>query len=132
MICRLTSPLCHRVALAACLAISMLTLTTHDVRAEEAGEHHGLHEQNEQHGGRHDGHEGHEHRGPLQVKVIGFNDYHGNLQSPGTFGQNLSIPAAQRPGVGGAEYVAAHVSRLKAQNRHHVVVGGGTSSAPHR
>jgi 5'-nucleotidase len=61
----------------------------------------------------------------LTVKIIGLNDFHGNLQSPGSFGENLSIPAAQRPAVGGAEYVGAYVARLKAQNRHHVVVGAG-------
>jgi 5'-nucleotidase len=64
-------------------------------------------------------------RRPFTVKIIGFNDYHGNLQSPGTFGLNTSIPAAQRPAVGGAEYIAGHVSRLKAQNPLNVVVGAG-------
>jgi 5'-nucleotidase len=62
---------------------------------------------------------------PFKVKVIGFNDYHGNLQSPGTFGINTTIPAAQRPAVGGAEYIAAHVQRLKARNPLNVVVGAG-------
>ncbi len=61
------------------------------------------------------------------VKIIGFNDYHGNLQSPGTFGVNTSIPAAQRPPVGGAEFIAAHVARLKSQNPLNVVVGAGDS-----
>ena len=64
-------------------------------------------------------------RPPIVVKVIGFNDYHGNLQSPGTFGVNTTIPAAQRPAVGGAEYLAAYVARMKAQNPLNVVVGGG-------
>lgn len=62
---------------------------------------------------------------PITVKVIGFNDYHGNLQTPGTFGVNTSIPAAQRPAVGGAEYIAAYVARMKAQNPLNVVVGAG-------
>jgi 5'-nucleotidase len=62
---------------------------------------------------------------PFQVKVIGFNDYHGNLQSPGSFGQNTTIPAASRPAVGGAEYIAAHVAKLKATNPLNVVVGAG-------
>jgi 5'-nucleotidase len=64
-------------------------------------------------------------REPIRVKIVGLNDFHGNLQSPGTFGENLSVPSAQRPAVGGAEYVGAHVARMKAQNRHHVVVGAG-------
>ena len=61
----------------------------------------------------------------LTVKIIGLNDFHGNLQSPGTFGENLSIPSAQRPVVGGAEFVGAYVARLKAQNKNNVVVGAG-------
>ena len=61
------------------------------------------------------------------VKVIGFNDYHGNLQSPGTFGVNTAVPAAQRPPVGGAEFMAAHVKKMKEQNPLNVVVGAGDS-----
>ena len=62
---------------------------------------------------------------PFDVKLIGFNDYHGNLQSPGSFAPNLAVPAAQRVPVGGAAHIAAHVNRLKAQNPNHVVVGAG-------
>jgi len=62
---------------------------------------------------------------PLTVKIIGFNDYHGNLQSPGTFGVNTTVPSASRPAVGGAEYIAAHVAKLKSQNPLNVVVGAG-------
>ncbi len=62
---------------------------------------------------------------PITVKIIGFNDFHGNLQSPGTFGQNTVVPTNQRPAVGGAEYIAAYVARLKAQNPLNAVVGGG-------
>jgi 5'-nucleotidase len=62
---------------------------------------------------------------PFKVKVIGFNDFHGTLQSPGTFGINTTIPAAQRPAVGGAEYLAALVAQLKAQNPLNTVVGAG-------
>lgn len=62
---------------------------------------------------------------PFKVKLVAFNDYHGNLQSPGTFGQNTAIPAASRPPVGGAEYLAAYVQLMKNQNPLNVVVGGG-------
>ena len=62
---------------------------------------------------------------PITVKVIGFNDYHGNLQTPGTFGVNTIVPSAQRPAVGGAEYLAAYVARMKAQNPLNIVVGAG-------
>lgn len=63
----------------------------------------------------------------FEVKLIGFNDYHGNLESPGTFAQNNSVAPAQRSPVGGAEFVAAHVARLKAQNPLNVVVSAGDS-----
>jgi 5'-nucleotidase len=67
----------------------------------------------------------HDDKRPFQVKIVGFNDFHGTLLSPGTFGVNTSIPAAQRPAVGGADALAAHVARLKAQNKHTFVVGAG-------
>jgi 5'-nucleotidase len=62
---------------------------------------------------------------PITVKIIGFNDFHGNLRTPGTFGQNTIVPAAQRPAVGGVDYIAAYVARLKSQNPNNVVVGAG-------
>ncbi len=62
---------------------------------------------------------------PVTVKIIGFNDYHGNLESPGTFGANTTIPVANRPAVGGAEFMAAAVTRMKEGNRNNVVVGAG-------
>jgi 5'-nucleotidase len=62
---------------------------------------------------------------PFTVKMIGFNDYHGNLESPGTFGTSTAVLAADRPPVGGAEFMAAHVAKLKAQNPLNVVVGAG-------
>ncbi len=64
-------------------------------------------------------------KAPVVVKIIGFNDYHGNLESPGTFGQNTTVPTAQRPAVGGADALAAMVQRLKEQNPNNVVVGAG-------
>ncbi len=62
---------------------------------------------------------------PVRIKIVAFNDYHGNLESPGSFGANTLVPAAQRPDVGGAEYLAAYVARMKAANRNTVVVGAG-------
>ena len=64
---------------------------------------------------------------PFTVKMIGFNDYHGTLESPGTLGQNSAVAAASRPAVGGADFMAAHVANLKKQNPLNVVVGAGDS-----
>jgi 5'-nucleotidase len=76
------------------------------------------HDDRQSHGARHGRH-------PIRVKIIAFNDFHGNLQSPGTFGQNVQVPAGSRPAVGGADALAAHVARLKLQNPNNVVVGAG-------
>ena len=62
---------------------------------------------------------------PFLVKIIAFNDDHGYLESPGTLAASASVPAAERPAVGGTEYIAAHVSRLKERNPMHAVVGAG-------
>ena len=62
---------------------------------------------------------------PVNVKIIAFNDYHGNLETPGTFGVNTLVPLANRPAVGGAEYLAAYVAGMKATNPNTIVVGAG-------
>ena len=62
---------------------------------------------------------------PFNVKVIGFNDYHGQLEAAGTFGTSTAVAIADRPPVGGADFLAAHVAELKKQNANNVVVGAG-------
>ena len=52
----------------------------------------------------------------LKIKIIGFNDFHGNLESPGNQG---SVPA------GGVDYFAAHIDKLRAQNPLNAVVSAG-------
>ncbi len=64
---------------------------------------------------------------PFTAKIIGFNDFHGTLESPGTFGQTTAVPAASRPPVGGADFLAGHVAALKKANPLNVVVGAGDS-----
>ncbi len=61
----------------------------------------------------------------IKVRVFGFNDFHGQLEAAGTFGNNLSVPVADRPPVGGADFLAAHIAELKKQNPNNVVVGAG-------
>ncbi|MBX3593155.1 bifunctional metallophosphatase/5'-nucleotidase [Sphingomonas sp.] len=71
--------------------------------------------------------------GPVTVKVIAFNDFHGNLEVPGrpvdvqtADGTVVKVPA------GGAAYFATVVKRLKAQAKYSVVVAAGdlTSASP--
>lgn len=52
----------------------------------------------------------------IKVKVIGFNDFHGNLKSTGNFS---GVPA------GGVDYLTAHIDALRAAHSNHVVVSAG-------
>jgi 2',3'-cyclic-nucleotide 2'-phosphodiesterase (5'-nucleotidase family) len=53
------------------------------------------------------------------VKIIAFNDFHANLQSPGNF---IGVPA------GGADVLAGYVAKLKGQNPYNVTVHAGDMS----
>jgi 5'-nucleotidase len=59
---------------------------------------------------------------PVHVELIAFNDFHGNLQPPGRYGETAQ--SAKHP-VGGADALAAWVAHLEAGHANHVVVGGG-------
>ncbi len=52
----------------------------------------------------------------LEVKIAAFNDFHGNLESPGKYS---NIP------VGGVDYLAAYVAQVLAKNPNHTVVSAG-------
>jgi len=62
----------------------------------------------------------------VDVKLIGFNDLHGNLEppslsisAPATGGGNISVPA------GGAAYMASAITSLKAKNPNNAVISAG-------
>lgn len=56
------------------------------------------------------------HAAPTTVKIVAFNDFHGNLQSAGVFN---GVPA------GGVDAMAAYVQQLKQQNPATIVVSAG-------
>ncbi len=64
--------------------------------------------------------------GPVEIKIIAFNDFHGALEPP-----RLAVPAtapdgsAVRVPAGGAAYFASAVRRLREQNPNHAVVSAG-------
>jgi 5'-nucleotidase len=60
--------------------------------------------------------------GTVNVKVIALNDFHGNLQSPGSF---TGAPGSPSVPSGGAEVLAGYVNQLKAQNPNNAVVAAG-------
>jgi 5'-nucleotidase len=58
------------------------------------------------------------------VKLIAFNDFHGQLESPGSFRVTAAAATPTVP-VGGVDWMAAHVANLKAQNPRSLVVSAG-------
>ncbi|HEY7618740.1 MAG TPA: bifunctional metallophosphatase/5'-nucleotidase [Solirubrobacteraceae bacterium] len=56
----------------------------------------------------------------VDVQLLSFNDFHGNLAPPGT----LTLPEGRVP-AGGAEYLATHIKALEAENRNTLVVTAG-------
>jgi len=56
------------------------------------------------------------------IKLIAFNDFHGNLVSPGTFRTNVNAPAVP---AGGVDQMAGYVAAAKAANPNTLVVSAG-------
>lgn len=58
------------------------------------------------------------------IKIVAFNDFHGQLESPGTLRVN---PGAATPNVavGGIDWMAGYIANLKSQNPNTVVVSAG-------
>ena len=64
---------------------------------------------------------------PVRVKVIGFNDFHGNLEPPRT-SVSASVAGQAEPvrvPAGGAAYFASALARLRAANPNNVTVSAG-------
>jgi len=66
--------------------------------------------------------------GPVEVKILAINDFHGNLRPPQggirtrdplDAGKTVNVPA------GGAEHLASAVSELRAKNPNHIFVAAG-------
>ncbi|MBL8918453.1 MAG: bifunctional metallophosphatase/5'-nucleotidase [Myxococcaceae bacterium] len=66
--------------------------------------------------------------GSVNVQVLAFNDFHGNLKPPsGSSGKITTgpVPATDFVEAGGAEYLATHLKALEATNPNTVVVAAG-------
>ncbi|GDY31231.1 bifunctional metallophosphatase/5'-nucleotidase [Gandjariella thermophila] len=62
---------------------------------------------------------------PIDLRLIGINDFHGNLEPPtGSSGQ-VVLADGSRVAAGGAAYLAAHVRQLRAQAPNAMLVGVG-------
>lgn len=58
----------------------------------------------------------------FHLKIIALNDLHGNLQTPGKIRPNPDSPEVP---VGGVDYLAAYIAKLKSENPNNVVVSAG-------
>lgn len=64
--------------------------------------------------------------GPVEVKLIAFNDFHGNLQPPkSSVDHPAPGPGAVRVPAGGAAYLASAIETLRSRNANSLVVSAG-------
>ena len=56
------------------------------------------------------------------VKILSLNDFHGQLESPGTFRANATAPLVP---AGGVDYAAGYIAAARAANPNTVVVAAG-------
>jgi 5'-nucleotidase len=62
----------------------------------------------------------------IRIKLVAFNDFHGNIEPPSTATRILLSPnAATELPTGGIEYLSSLISQLKSQNPLHAVVAAG-------
>ena len=59
------------------------------------------------------------------IKIVAFNDFHGQLESPGSFRLTPSSAVATNIPVGGVDWMAGYIANLKSQNPNTVVVSAG-------
>jgi 5'-nucleotidase len=59
------------------------------------------------------------------VRLIGLNDFHGNLEPPTGSSGRVVLADGTTVDAGGAAYVAAHVKQLRAQQPNSLVLSGG-------
>ncbi len=61
------------------------------------------------------------------VRLITFNDLHGNLEPPSGSSARVTLPNGNTVNAGGAAYLAAHLERLRGQVRDSIVLSAGDS-----
>ncbi|GLZ40675.1 bifunctional metallophosphatase/5'-nucleotidase [Actinokineospora sp. NBRC 105648] len=59
------------------------------------------------------------------LRLIAFNDFHGNLQPPAGSSGRVTLPNGTTVDAGGAAYLAAHVARLRGEAPNSLVLSAG-------
>src|SRR5919201_1623216 len=62
---------------------------------------------------------------PIDLRLIGINDFHGNLEPPSGSSGTVTMGDGSRVPAGGAAYLATHVKQLRGQVRNAQLVGVG-------
>ncbi len=63
--------------------------------------------------------------GTTDVRLITFNDFHGNLQPPSGSAGRVTLPDGGTVDAGGAAYLATHVKQLRGEVRNSLVLSAG-------
>lgn len=66
-----------------------------------------------------------QHDSTTDVRVIGFNDFHGNLEPPAGSSGRITLSDGTKVDAGGAAYMATHVQQLEAQVKNSLLVSAG-------
>ncbi|SDC74524.1 bifunctional metallophosphatase/5'-nucleotidase [Actinokineospora iranica] len=59
------------------------------------------------------------------LRLIAFNDFHGNLAPPAGSSGRVTLPDGNTVDAGGAAYLATHVARLRGESEHSLVLSAG-------
>ena len=59
------------------------------------------------------------------VRLITFNDFHGNLEPPSGSSGRVNLPGGTTVNAGGAAYLATHVKQLRDQVKNSIVLSAG-------
>jgi 5'-nucleotidase len=127
-------------ALTTCAALGLAAVPAADAYGghDRAGHHQKAHKHqhpNKHHHPRKHHHKKHHGKDLLDIQLLSFNDFHGNLQPPTGSGGRLVTGhhfdvATQRPvddttDVGGVEYLATHLAQARAGHRNSLTVAAG-------
>lgn len=117
-------------AAAAAMCSALVLSSTPSVASPGKPDHpqHGSHQKHGDHK-KHGGHKKHghhkKHDSTVPVRLIGFNDLHGNLEPPSGSSGSVTLADGSAVEAGGAAFLAAHADRLQDQVRHSAVVSAG-------
>src|SRR3977135_3739023 len=64
------------------------------------------------------------------VRLITFNDFHGNLEPPSGSSGRVNLPGGTTVNAGGAAYLATHVKQLRTPNSLVVSAGDNIGASP--